>query len=120
MNTQNAAHGGFTLIEIMIVVAIIGLLATMAIQNYGKSREKVYQTTCTKNLQLIQGSIDMWALDLKKDSADPVTYSDISAYMRNSVVCPSGGTSFADSYAITTVDARPTCVRRPQTHMLPP
>jgi hypothetical protein len=35
-------------------------------------------------------------------------------------VCPSGGTSFADSYAITTVDARPTCVRRPQTHMLPP
>jgi hypothetical protein len=55
---------------------------------------------------------------LKKDADAPVTYNDISGYLRNVVTCPSGGTSFDDSYALTVVDAKPTCVRKAQTHKL--
>ena len=105
--------------EIMIVVAIIGMLATLAIPNFMKSREQAYKTGCLNNLHQIDGAILTWALELKKDTGQPVTYQDIKDYLRNSVICPSGGQSFADSYTLTTVDARPTCQRRPDTHQLP-
>jgi len=109
---------GFTLVEIMIVVAIMGLLAAMAIPSYGKCRERAYLTTCIHNLQQIDGAIHAWSLDTRKDDEQPVTYSDIRAYLRGSVVCPSGGTSFEDSYTITTVGTPPVCQRRPATHKL--
>ena len=48
-----------------------------------------------------------------------MTYGDIRSYLQHSVVCPSGGTKFEDSYTITTVDAAPTCQRKPAMHMLP-
>ena len=57
---------------------------------------------------------------MKKNEGQPVTYSDIRSYLQRSVVCPSGGTSFEDSYTITTVDAVPRCQRKPATHMMPP
>jgi hypothetical protein len=57
---------------------------------------------------------------MKKDEGQPVTYSDIRSYLQRSVVCPSGGTSFEDSYTITTVDAAPRCQRKPAAHMMPP
>ena len=119
MKTNTSAHAGFTLIEIMIVVAIIGLLATMAIPNYIEARETARKQTCIGNLQQIDGAVQRWALDLRKDSTELVTFADISGYLRHSVTCPSGGTSFADSYAITTADAKPTCIRKPEKHVLP-
>ena len=119
MKTQTSNPAGFTLVEIMIVVAIIGMLATLAIPNFVKSREQAYQKGCLNNLRQIDGAIQSWALELKKDSGQAVTYGDIKDYLRNSVVCPSGGQSFADSYTVTTVDVRPTCQRRPDTHLLP-
>jgi prepilin-type N-terminal cleavage/methylation domain-containing protein len=119
MRTKSSNPAGFTLVEIMIVVAIIGMLATIAIPNYVKSREQAYKTGCLNNLRQIDSAIQSWALELKKDSGQAVTYEDIKDYLRNSVVCPSGGQSFADSYTITTVDTRPTCQRRPDAHLLP-
>jgi prepilin-type N-terminal cleavage/methylation domain-containing protein len=119
MKNTKSARGGFTLVEIMIVVAIIGLLATMAIPNFIEARETARKQTCIGNLQQIDGAVQRWALDLRKDSTDPVTFADISLYLRNSVTCPSGGTSFADSYTISTADAKPTCQRRPDKHVLP-
>jgi prepilin-type N-terminal cleavage/methylation domain-containing protein len=106
-------HAGFTLVEIMIVVAIIGMLAAIAIPNYRQARDKARQTTCISNLQRLEGAVDQWALEAKKETGQPVQYSDISGYLRNSVVCPAGGTSFADSYQLTSVDAEPVCLKVP-------
>jgi prepilin-type N-terminal cleavage/methylation domain-containing protein len=110
---------GFTLIEIMIVVAIIGMLAAIAVPNYVKARSQAHTTACISNLQHIDGAVQLWAMETKKDADQPVTYNDISAYMRNTVACPAGGTSFADSYTVTVVDAKPSCQRKPDTHKMP-
>lgn len=119
MKTKKLRNGGFTLVEIMIVVAIIGLLATIAIPNFVKARTTAQMNACISNLRQIDGAIQQWALDMKKDAGQAVTFSDISGYLKNSVTCPSGGTTFDDSYSITTVDAQPVCQRQPGTHKLP-
>ncbi len=119
MQTKTSPLAGFTLVEIMIVVAIIGMLATLAIPNYVKSRGQAHQVSCINNLRQIDGAIQTWATETRKDGDQAVTYADISSYLRNAVACPAGGTSFADSYTITTVDAKPTCQRKPDTHKLP-
>jgi prepilin-type N-terminal cleavage/methylation domain-containing protein len=119
MRIGSSRKGGFTLVEIMIVVAIIGLLATIAIPNFAKARETTRKNACISNLRNIDGVIQQWALDLKKDTGSPVTYSDIKSYLKNDVSCPSGGTTFEDSYAISTVDVSPTCMKRPETHKMP-
>jgi general secretion pathway protein G len=120
MKNIRSRKGGFTLVEIMIVVAIIGMLATIAIPNYMQTHRKAQESVCINNLQQIEGAIQRWSLEMKKDEGQPVTYSDIRGYLKHAVVCPSGGTSFEDSYTITTVDAAPTCQRKPATHLLPP
>jgi prepilin-type N-terminal cleavage/methylation domain-containing protein len=119
MKIRTAGQRGFTLVEIMIVVAIIGMLATLAIPNFVKSREQAHKVSCISNLQHIDGAIQMWAMENKKDPDQAVTYSDIGSYLRNTVACPAGGTTFADSYELTTVDAKPTCLRKPNSHKLP-
>jgi prepilin-type N-terminal cleavage/methylation domain-containing protein len=120
MKNIRSRKSGFTLVEIMIVVAIIGLLASIAIPNYAQSRGAAHRNVCINNLQQIEGAIQRWSLEMNKDEGQPVAYSDIRSYLKHSVVCPSGGTSFEDSYTMTTVDAAPTCQKKPATHLLPP
>ena len=111
---------GFTLVEIMIVVAIIGMLAAIAIPNFAQSRGAAHRVACINNLQQIEGAIEHWAMEMHKDEGQAVAYSDIQSYLRRSVVCPAGGTSFEDSYTIITVDAVPTCQKKPGKHKLSP
>jgi prepilin-type N-terminal cleavage/methylation domain-containing protein len=118
MKTRTARQGGFTLVEIMIVVAIIGLLASIAIPNFVKARTTAQMTACISNLRQIDGAIQMWATETKQGDTSSVTAADILPYLKNAVYCPSGGHTFADSYSVTTVQARPTCLKVPTTHKM--
>ena len=118
MKRSTSRAGGFTLVEIMIVVAIIGLLASIAIPNFVKARTTAQMNACISNLRQIDGAIQQWALDTKQGDTATVTAADVLPYLKNAVTCPGGGKTFADSYSLTTVAARPTCLRQPNTHKL--
>ena len=118
MRIKTARRGGFTLVEIMIVVAIIGLLASIAIPNFVKARTTAQMNACISNLRQIDGAIQQWALDTKQGDTASVSAADVLPYLKNAVVCPSGGKTFADSYSVTTVAARPSCLKQPNTHKL--
>lgn len=112
MRIQTSRKSGFTLVEIMIVVAIIGLLAAIAIPNFVKARTTAQTNTCIANLRQISGAIQQWALETNKKGTDPVTLTDISGdatkqlkgAINTDIKCPAAGT-----YAVTTVDALPSC-----------
>ena len=118
MKNKFGPQSGFTLIEIMLVVSLIGLLAALSIPNFLKARSTSQRTACINNLRQINTAAQQWALDMKKDATTPVTAADLLPYMKSSVVCPAGGTTFGDSYSLTTVAENPTCQQAPQTHQL--
>ena len=113
----NKNRGGFTLVEIMIVVSLMGLLAAIAVPSFLRSRNAAHRSTCINNLKQIDSAIQQWATEYRKPQSARVDFSDISPYLKGAVVCPSGGTSFSDSYAISTVADLPSCQKDPQTHV---
>ena len=122
MKNRTSRKSGFTLVEIMIVVAIIGLLAAIAIPNFVRARTTSQMNACINNLRQIDGAKQQWALETKQATNATPGITDISVYLRNSVLCPSGGAAatFATSYTMGNVSAKPVCLILPATHMLPP
>jgi len=85
---------GFTLVEVMIVVSIIGLLAAVSIPNYVKTREVSHRKACIANLKQLEGAVQNWALEWRQSSGVQIN-SDMlfgpTNYIRKEIVCPASG-----------------------------
>jgi prepilin-type N-terminal cleavage/methylation domain-containing protein len=106
MKIRNNAKG-FTLVEIMIVVAIIGLLAAIAVPNFVQARQTARTNTCVNNLRLIESAKEQYALEQGLDDGDAVTAANIQPYLKNNTVpqCPIGPTD----YVITDIGTNQDC-----------
>jgi type II secretory pathway pseudopilin PulG len=109
----------------MIVVAIIGLLAAIAIPNFVKARTTSQQNACINNLRLIDSSKQQWALEQRQQSSNTPVGSDLQPYLGRGAAgelpsCPvDPANTFATSYGPNNVGSKPVCDIVPSTHILP-
>jgi len=107
----------FTLIEVMIVVAILSLIIALALPNFIRAKNTASANACIENLRLIQSAVQIWALDTYAAStATPGTTSELAPYIKSWPYC--GLT--ANTYEIPSVGSPPVCpvVSRRATHHL--
>jgi prepilin-type N-terminal cleavage/methylation domain-containing protein len=107
-----SAKKGFTLVEIMIVVAIIGIIIAIAVPAFIRARENARGRACQENLSKVDGAKEQWAIENKKAGSAAVTIgSDLvvgtagTGYLKEVPVCPSNNSP----YTLATVSATPTC-----------
>jgi prepilin-type N-terminal cleavage/methylation domain-containing protein len=108
----NKNRGGFTLVEIMIVVAIIALLAAIAVPNFLRARKRSQATRCLEDLRVIDSACDQYAIENNKTTGNSVNWSDVQSYLKTgSVLYNSNGTdlfgNFYGSSGVFSVDNIP-------------
>jgi prepilin-type N-terminal cleavage/methylation domain-containing protein len=109
MKINTSRKSGFTLVEIMIVVAIIGLLAAIAIPNFVRARTQSQKNACINNLRQIDGAKQQWALENGKLTTDSPATTSLAKYLGRGTdgvwpVCPTGA-----AYTPNAVGTSPTC-----------
>ena len=109
----NKSRGGFTLVEIMIVVAIIALLAAIAVPNFLRARKRSQATRILEDLRMIDSAIDQYAIETNKTTGANVQWTDIQAYLKKgSTLYNSGGVdllgnSFGSGFSVDTIPVVP-------------
>ena len=110
---------GFTLVEIMIVVLIIGILLAIAVPNFIKARETSRTQTCVANLKQIDSAKEQWAMENGKTTGDTPAETDLvngaNGFMKAMPTCPSGGVA----YTISPIGTDPVCNSGIASHVLP-
>lgn len=106
MKTKKMRAAGFTLVEIMIVVAIIGLLITVAVPKFGQMRKDAQQTACFMQLKQIDANKELWATKEKRSDGQTPTEDQLAVWFQDGFpICPGGG----EAYSIGAVGEKATC-----------
>ena len=104
----NKKQGGFTLVEIMIVVAIIALLAAIAVPNFLRARKRSQATRILEDLRLLDSAGDQYAIETNKTSGNNPALGDLKNYLKTgTTLYNTGNDIFGDSYGPFTVDSIP-------------
>ena len=105
---NNKRRGGFTLVEIMIVVAIIALLAAIAVPGFLRARKRSQATRILNDLRLIDAAVDQYAIETNRTTGDSVTYADWQNYLKKgTALYNTGADLFGNTYGPQTVDTIP-------------
>lgn len=98
---------GFTLVEIMIVVLIIGVLMAIAVPSFVQARQSARKSACIDNMKQIENAKEQWAMDNRKNTGDAVAFTDLvgaTLYMKSTPSCPAAGT-----YTLNPISTVPAC-----------
>jgi len=108
LNKFHQRRGGFTLVEIMIVVAIIALLAAIAVPGFLRARKRSQASRIINDLRLIDSAVDQYAIETNKKSGDSVAVTDWTNYLKKGTNLFSSGNDILNNpYGIQTVDSLP-------------
>jgi prepilin-type N-terminal cleavage/methylation domain-containing protein len=113
LNGRWGRRTGFTLIEVIIVVAIIGFVVAIGVPSFIRARDTSQKDICRSNLRVIHAAVQRWALDTNQGPTAPVTMNDLLPYFskNRTPVCPGGG-----NYVLTTVNDIPECELKSRGH----
>src|SRR6266404_3564795 len=101
-------RGGFTLVEIMIVVAIIALLAAIAVPGFLRARKRSQASKIINDLRLIDAAVDQYAIETAKTSGNVVDVPDWTNYLKKDTnLYATGRDLFGNDYGAQTVDSLP-------------
>ena len=104
----NRKHTGFTLVEIMIVVAIIALLASIAVPGFLRARKRSQASKILNDLRMIDAAVDQYAIETNRTTNFVVGTQDWTNYVKkNSVLYNTGKSLFGTGYGAQTVDTIP-------------
>ncbi len=104
----NNRRGGFTLVEIMIVVAIIALLAAIAVPNFLRARKRSQATRILEDLRMLDSAVDQYAIETNKSTGSNPTFADLKNYIKaGTVLYTTGNDMFGNTYGPFTVDTIP-------------
>ena len=107
LNTNHKRHG-FTLVEIMIVVAIIALLASIAVPGFLRARKRSQAARILNDLRLLDGAIDLYAIENNKATGANPTFNDLKVYLKKGgSLYNTGADIFGHAYGPFTVDSLP-------------
>jgi competence protein ComGC len=122
--TKSKSGAGFTFVEIVIVVGVIGALMALVIPNFVRARTDSHQNACINNLRLIDSGKRLWGLEHGADSTTTPLLADIKPYISRSSTaaaptCPSTTSlAFSNSYVIGDMKTPPVCLINTNTHII--